>query len=499
MKKRCAGCGMRDAGSDKRLRSCQLSAISYQPEKRQLSPRPRVSVSPRLSSPASRVPRPAPRTPLPAFSLVEMMIAIMILGLGMVMAATVFPVSLDMTKGTLQMNISQTAADVAAATLAIRVPRLNSELVPTEPRVVLPGMYGRELQWNPRIDNPKNLLANIDVVDDRWGPPNTVTVPSVPNLTNNKIVRDSRLARARLYTGMSFWDAEWSPTQISAYVVAAQNMQVGLNVVAEVPPMPSVGVVTPTGLTPMPPRISIADRVYPPVDRYRIDGTARPLLNAVPTDLGVLDEIASRRYCWTALHYRDLYDLTHSGYYCQIVVFYRSNLDSRYIRQDTITPGIPPQAPQPASTNVDDTLFPQAWLVTVVMNGPAGMVSCTSNVAALLPAGSYIISADLNGVIPPGTSTKIIKNNWDGTATLTPNDPNTWPTWPTLQIKPGEFSSSSVPVSMRAWVFPPAMQSGPPTGTPRTLDDVPNGNLSNVHFEPVSPVIDVVQKKVVAG
>jgi len=102
-------------------------------------------------------------------------------------------------------------------------------------------------------------------------------------------------------------------------------------VVAEVPPMPVDG-------TSMLPRISVADRVYPPVDRFRIDGTARPLLNTNPTDLGVLEEIANRRYCWTALHYRDLYDLSNSGYYCQIVVFYRSNLDARYIRQLLVQP-----------------------------------------------------------------------------------------------------------------------------------------------------------------
>ena len=64
----------------------------------------------------------APRQPRRGFSLVELMIASMILGLGMVMVATVFPISLDMTRETLQMSISQSAADTAYGTLALRMP-----------------------------------------------------------------------------------------------------------------------------------------------------------------------------------------------------------------------------------------------------------------------------------------------------------------------------------------------------------------------------------------
>jgi len=124
------------------------------------------------------------------------------------------------------------------------------------------------------------------------------------------------------------------------------------------------------------------------------------------------------------------------------------------------------------------------------MNGPAGVVSCTSNVAALLPAGSYIIAVDATVSGVPGAFTKILKNNWHGEAT----DPAEPTSWTTLQIKPGEFATNDI---MRLWVFPPAILSGPPTGTPREMDVYPK--RGNVQFEPVSPVIDVVQKKVVAG
>ncbi|HOM53906.1 MAG TPA: type II secretion system protein, partial [Phycisphaerae bacterium] len=66
----------------------------------------------------------------PGFSLVELMIAIMILGLGMVMVATVFPVSLDMTRNTLQMNISDAAFDAAVSTLRLKVPSQFENLEP---------------------------------------------------------------------------------------------------------------------------------------------------------------------------------------------------------------------------------------------------------------------------------------------------------------------------------------------------------------------------------
>jgi len=76
----------------------------------------------------------------------------------------------------------------------------------------------------PRIDRPNNLLANIDAIDSMWVLPYRLPLPSI--LSTHPLIRAVQLDRARLYTGMSFWDAQVSASpQISAYVVAAQNMQ----------------------------------------------------------------------------------------------------------------------------------------------------------------------------------------------------------------------------------------------------------------------------------
>ncbi|MCL2330189.1 MAG: hypothetical protein FWC56_02690, partial [Phycisphaerae bacterium] len=286
----------------------------------------------------------------------------------------------------------------------------------------------------------------------------------------------------RFYTEWSFWNAERSGVPLSpVFPVDAQNLAPTLIPVPEMPPMPEV-----LGAGPSPARISIADRVYPPVDVFYPNNTMRPLYT-IGNELGILNEVASRRYCWTALHYRDLaqaQDQKQNSFFCQIVLLYRSKLESRYVRQDPSTwpieppyPSVIPPTVKPVSSpGINDiTLFPQAWMVWVhVYPDPSdptfmdGEVICTGTVARLLPVGSYMISVDSGQLstgasVSPGVSAKILRNSWSGDVNLDAK----------LQIAPGSFP---IGLSRRVWVFPPA--------------------FDGTRFERVSPVVDVISKRV---
>src|SRR5439155_6013669 len=63
-----------------------------------------------------------------AFSMIELLIAIMILGLGLVMLATVFPVGFDMTRDTVEKHIAMAVGEHAVATVELKVPTWHDEL-----------------------------------------------------------------------------------------------------------------------------------------------------------------------------------------------------------------------------------------------------------------------------------------------------------------------------------------------------------------------------------
>ena len=430
--------------------SPEHSAVSSRPISVAGSPRRRVLAGTSASS-AGRA----------GFSLVELMIAIMILGLGMVMAATVFPVSLDMTRGTVQLNIAEAAADAAVATLALRVPRYkNLDGKPADfdakgfpvnatPRVALADMT--ETQKDFRLEKLELILLSTPLrLSWRPLPPSLLRLQEL----------------SAFLTEMSFWDAEYAPanrTSVASFVVRSQNLTPDLHTVHEQPP--SLYAVSPTNAVngfPIDPRanvpaarISVADRVYPPVDMHFDDTTFLPASR--------LAEIAQRRYSWTAIHFRDLDDQAHKSFFVRIVVLYRGNTSAYYAKQRVAS--TPTDKPEIDDT-APHTLFPQAWLVLLKSVTDTGVVTCTPDVARLLPSGSYIILAEGN---PPGAYTKILRNNWDGR----PNSA----VIPTLQITPGDFpTGTNVPV----WVFPPAVRAGN-------------------QFESSSPVVSVVPKKVVAG
>jgi len=397
----------------------------------------------------------------PGFSLVELMIAIMILGLGMVMVATVFPVSLDMTRNTLQMNISDAAFDAAVSTLRLKVPSQFENLEPGS-RGAAPG--------------PADIVLWPDVFQ----------------------------GRVRAFTEQTYWDAEMHGVfRNNTWVVASMNLTSDDNnpvleanpldpeqpyKYAEQPYEHSVPYIqhpdfSTTG-RPLPrlPRIHLADRVYPPLnvetlpdDTYRVwDESTRQYIafpDLAPLNVYVAQTARGRRYAWTAFARQGgatLEEFTDGKrtFICTIVLTYRGDLDARYARQEQPPDG---QFNFSNSNNPDfkndvelmrvpradshgkstDTVFPQPWLVMLKSINPmTGVITCTSAVARLLPVDSYlIIASHANATAPQAGAPIRITGN---------------PGWDRMLNAPASLQmprySGPMAYNVPAWVFPPAIR-----------------------------------------
>lgn len=329
----------------------------------------------------------------PAFSLVELMIAIMILGLGMVMVATVFPVSLDVTRDVLQIQISNNAVAAAVATLELRVPRAHETMDQTTGlamRVLLPDMDIIQLKDTPTpasitglefyalYRNPASTTANTPFafapntpLSLQWGDYswnsiqayNSALPSSIfwSSLSSYNATEQDMLTRSRNYSEWTFWDAEQVGNYLNGtWVVASENLGAGkvngVNpVVIERPPY----IVLPSSNSPRTvPAIDIADRVYPPIEvsvnangvyqnpqRWNKDnGDYEVFANDAEMRAYVAQEIVDRqtRYSWTAIHHKALnLDVSNAqtafetkpAFLCTIVVTHRGDTSSRYARQ----------------------------------------------------------------------------------------------------------------------------------------------------------------------
>ncbi len=419
----------------------------------------------------------------------ELLVAIMILGLGMVMVATVFPVGMDISRDTIQMSISLTAADAAAATLALRLP---SE---------------REL----------NGAAGIA--------PAPIGLPEVPDAYDADAVPAELNVFARVFTESTRWDGDaavYGPAveQVvnTAFAVRAWNLQAGVEPalgvhlpVAEISPHIDLG----AGVGPVPHRLHVADRVYPPVSINAYYPPGNPITTvgaglyyadtdycpshffepwqcpALGTsvvgnsyrmsqvDLTLAAQAANRRYAWSAFQHKLAPQAALRNFLATIVVTHRGDLTERYAQQASLNnpavpglvvpqniddPGVPAgvrnaiRVPSPAMRVNYDVLFPVPWLVQLEgLDARAGRVVCTAAVAELLPPGSmFVIAASplQNGwpVLQAGTARKVLGNNWQPADRAVRGDPDALRQ---LEIvRGGEDAVGPVLV----WVFPPPIK-----------------------------------------
>lgn len=456
------------------------------------------------------------------FSLVELMIAIMILGLGMVMVATVFPVSLDLTRGTLQLNIADAAFETATTTLQLRLPSRFTSFEPspansTAEVVLVPDV--RAIELNPSapavIDEPDYHVdsAGLEVgqpgarvaFSDVFGTLPVATLFSTHWPTYKTLFPD----RSRAYTEQTYWDCEVNDFLVSGnwvrntWVVPSMNIAVGGGWVYESTPatLDATGqyLYLPTSLPyiqypdyiappalnagplPRPPRIHLADRVYPPVSLEAApDGTYlgwnsltqqhEVFANAAAMNAYVTSLARDKRYAWTAFasqggtslqEFRD----SKRTFLCTLALTYRGDLSARYAHQqlppdgqfnfsdktdsdyagdvDMMRRPVPDKTTGPAT----DTLFPQPWLVMLAnVNPKAGTITCSAYAARLLPANSYLIVAQSTGGLQAGAPIKIT----DAPSPIVLNAANPY----TLQIARTDGSSAS---DVAVWVFPPAI------------------------------------------
>jgi type II secretory pathway pseudopilin PulG len=371
-------------GRSYQLSACsyQLSALSSQPESFQF---PVSSFQLRTAS-SEREARGAPARPSPlaprlsAFSLIELMIAIMILGLGLVMVATVFPVSLDITRDTLQKDITLSAVQTAEATLRIKAPLqdpvypYNSLMFYRNSLIDLvaqgwgPGLWGTEDDSVPDVYSPTPDKAVTDATDPLLWPNLPPRILPSWILSDPVWTKPGNVARARAFTGKSAWDGEFDgfnttfimPQQNVLYVPTATGGKRSLSDLRPISP-PFIQHIDPTTGKPAFRReilpVGLADNVYPPVQAYRLDNEKKPFdgdarntgtfnpyverfdpatydsANPTTDEAQYLQDILSRRYFWTAIHHRISSSDNVRDMLLSIAITHRSELNNRFARQ----------------------------------------------------------------------------------------------------------------------------------------------------------------------
>ncbi|HOW73703.1 MAG TPA: prepilin-type N-terminal cleavage/methylation domain-containing protein [Phycisphaerae bacterium] len=472
------------------------------------------------------------------FSLLELMIAIMILGIGIVMVATIFPVGLDLTRDTVQMDISQAVTDVGMAMMTVKVPgykqldkMADTAAVPAAARVLVPDILRTEMSVNGQISLQQQevidfLVGSVGSLKTDYGkvqvgPPYVWAPKNWPGLSPAQQTVPEFISRCRVFTEQTGWPSELAPED-EVSVVPAQNLPADYIKVAQKASEKTIDAVVKTMVLPtfrsagnhlQPvvtlPRIHLLDQVYPPfptAELYELSSSTaysaysasmwRPKDVGINTLTSVLRDLASRRYSWLAFSHRMLADPKHAEMLVTVVTLYRGDANARFARQKTIAGGSGYNVdfdfssndadhfdacwqPKADPTADEDWVFPVPWLVKLMaVNLESGEVYCAAEVARLLPAGSYFIIAQGKGQLRAGTFQKVLACEVKVLSSPKPRSAWALNDWSRLTVARGKGSAQDV----LAWVIPPAVER---SGTA-------------VSFQSRSPVVGVALRKVVA-
>lgn len=431
------------------------------------------------------------------FSLLELMISIMILGIGMVMVATIFPIGLEMSRETIQIDLSQSIADAAVATCRLKVPALANYGANEEAYYFAPNMSESVFLDNEYPAPETAFLAGLTppATSDplpaiNWPPPGTFT---------------GLWDAISVYTGESGWLGDRVDWKTSG-IVPSQNLLVDSyrkaidagvlwenwfdrdnRITTLRDPMidPDGGPGLPVNDANELPCVSLLDQVYPPVladEDFDRDGTPGTVKDVIET-------LASRRYSWSVIHRRASRDTDVNGFLLTIPILYRPDLTARFARQLDYrdTPWDPPRfvfrndgtdideltfrqpRPAPAGAQATDTLFPRPWLVVLdEVSAKLGEVFCTHEIAQILPAGSYMIvaAADDDNRFSPGSVIRVLDSSWD--YNRLGGDPDDASYIPARLAIPRQFVETVN--DLLVWVYPPPIvrDSAQPTFGPRS-------------------------------
>ncbi len=435
------------------------------------------------------------------FSLLELMVAIIILGIGMVMVATVFPIGIDMAAQNVQMNIAESVVNAAVGVLEVKLPvfkDLDNDLVWSN-AVMVPDVRGTDLYATvspeayavlvslrpgasppgraypspPSWNNPGNRASVPPDWQDWASMGSVLSAADLVNYFSDQLpdMFDSRIttARARVFTERGAWDAEtfgpnltsmvWGqnlPRNYSAILSTALPSADELGAVLTTMPPPSVPL---SEMPPLPgipvrqdfPRVHLADQVYPPVPISQWNAAQNRFEPRPTTD--IVRDIAGRRYSWLAVHHRVSGDTGTKAFVVSILVTHRADLNSVFAAQSISDPRRVPTNVAGGETDrptadvaaTTDTLFPQPWIVRFdSINLDNGLVTCTGWVARLLPPGSFFVMASTAGTsLFAGTPHQVL-----GRGAI----PSDLDQLTTLQIARGSGTVSGA----LAWVVPPA-------------------------------------------
>lgn len=443
-----------------------------------------------------------------AFSLLEIMIAIVIFGIGMVMVATVFPVGLDMTRTSMQMDLSQAVADSALGVLELKVPGRApgtwSGITGGAARVVAPDVHKIELDESPAqiVDDEYSVYEKCRIAGS--APPRVYTSWAGWENAWAPVSPDNALLRVKVYTERTGWAVEkMSVNDHFTAIVPGQNLPTGVDkrrslealdrhsLFANIPTpeYPTFLRANGNAVEADLPRLSLLDQVYPPVAHQTVDANGQ--INDRGSDQ-IMQELYARRYSWIAVQQRTANYADAKSMLVRVLITYRADLQNKYIRQmstdtaggtynvqfdltDHITSLTLPRWDDPSS-DLSYSVFPRPWLVIInKINLQDGLIGCSNEVAALLPPDSYFVVAARNGTLFEGTTFKITSREFNDERTPQPTTSHNWvqtglditdsALWATLRINPTGGTNSVR--NVLAWVVPPAF------GSDRFADQTP--------------------------
>lgn len=315
-----------------------------------------------------------------AFSLIEVMMAVIILGLGLVMVATMFPVAWDRARTLAEFTTEQSVWPLADQTVRSLVPCATTDF-DTE----VPG---------PQIGFTAMGFAGDLLIDGAFDadpaappPPGLLQVPGFDNRVHALNLQNIRIAGPRQFVDENPWALERLAFALDATNVSALAM----GGYAPAPDFVANNYTTA--------RVLMHQRVYPPMERVPNDFYDDPdnpqweaeldtkrfawgVLHRLRTDFTqLLNDVAAAAPAQQQVLLRNAATSTRvfDMYY---VTLRRSNQTNRYARQDATDPGllpnptraigdasITPQARPPA----EDVLFPVPWRVQIQLPGAADL------------------------------------------------------------------------------------------------------------------------------
>lgn len=475
------------------------------------------------------------------FSLIELMIATVILGIGLVMVATIFPVAVSQTRDAVQKSVVQSVADTAIQTLRVKL-RTSHAINPSTGNLIpgstnLPGDRPYYSDGGGFGNIRSNGLTDLTTITEPTGPSSYDTNPTMigletlesPHTRGFRVIRYVNMANPPdpddkdgtvkfVRRGGILFDSPFEailephiPNQFNGGTAAGQaygdnsdnNTPYWWTGPPSIPPR--------IGTTP---KIDVLDLVYPPIEPRWVE---EPLNNSPGNGFPRYQDLvraAGRRYCWIALGAPTTGAAGNGAlpYQVRLFVMFRSELTARYPEQTFVAGFVLRHIqPSPLPTN-DDTLFPQPWLVKfddmalatgfhtnytaesvsmdAVMGGtallPPGTIICTKEVGDLLPAGSIFVDFEL------GRAHTVLRNMAEPT---NPDDLRRLIVAPDSELNALNAPGGSPVDGMKvhypdfpdyAWVIPPPIVR---TG----------GGRLDFYFEGASPVVAVVSATLPRG